>query len=72
LLFPTPSGVRPKRSVLRVHRVPLKLAAFFDLFFEERFFVHGSRPIERGRLIAIETAPIQRRKTSRQPILITL
>jgi hypothetical protein len=35
LLFPTFSSLPPKCSILCVDRLPLKLAAFFDLFFEE-------------------------------------
>jgi hypothetical protein len=49
LLFPTSSGLPPKRSVLRVDRVPLKLATFFDLLFEEFLPIerHGARPTKK-------------------------
>jgi hypothetical protein len=44
LLFPTTSNLPPKCSVFRLDSLPLKLAAFFDLSFEEHLFVerHGT------------------------------
>jgi hypothetical protein len=53
LFLPTPNSLPPKCSVLRVRCLPLKLAAFFDLFFEKFFFVewHGFTSIKGGRLI---------------------
>jgi hypothetical protein len=44
LLFPTPSNLLPKCSVLRIDRLPLKLAAVFDLFFEKLLYLerHGA------------------------------
>ena len=39
LFFPASSCLLPKYAVLRTERLPLKRAAFFDLFLKERFFV---------------------------------
>jgi hypothetical protein len=41
--LPIAQQLAAKMPVFRIDRPPLKLAAFFDLFFEEYFFVerHG-------------------------------
>jgi hypothetical protein len=51
LFFPTRNGLSPKSAVLPIHRLPFKLAAFFDLRFEKLL------PIERHGLPFAKTRP---------------
>jgi hypothetical protein len=52
LFFPTHNCMSPKSPVLPIYRLPLKLAAFFDLRFEKLLPIerHGLPFINRGRL----------------------
>jgi hypothetical protein len=58
LFFPTRNRLSPKSSVVPIHRLPLKLAAFFDLRFEKllRIERHGLPLIKRDRFTPDETA----------------
>jgi hypothetical protein len=46
LLFPTPGRLLPERPILRIDRVPLKLAAFLNLLSKEILPIkwHGVQP----------------------------
>jgi hypothetical protein len=45
LLFPTPSNLHPEYLVVSIDGVPCKLAALFNLFFEELLIErHGTYP----------------------------
>jgi hypothetical protein len=55
LFLPTLNSMSPKNAVLPIHRLPLKLAAFFDLRFEKLLPIerHGLSLIKRGREISV-------------------
>jgi hypothetical protein len=50
LFFPTRNSLSPKSSLFPIHRLPLKLAAFFDLRFEKLLPIkrHGDSSVLHG------------------------